>query len=113
MPVRLLEREATLAALSHALTEAAAGRGSVALVTGEAGIGKTSLIRAFACEATEHARIMLSACDDPMTPRTLGALRDAALGRDCPLAAALADDEPVEDVFTALHRSSSWNTPRA
>ena len=37
-----------------------------------------------------------------MAPRTLGPLRDAALGRDGPLAAALADDEPVEDVFTAL-----------
>jgi hypothetical protein len=37
MPGRLLEREVTLAALSRAATEAAAGRGSVALVTGEAG----------------------------------------------------------------------------
>ena len=102
MPGRLLEREATLAALARAVTAAAAGRGSVALVTGEAGIGKTSLIRAFVREAREHARVMLSACDDLMTPRTLGPLRDAALGRDGPLAAALADGEPVEDVFTAL-----------
>ncbi len=102
MPAMLLEREATLAALSHAVTEAAAGRGSVALVTGEAGIGKTSLIRAFAREAGERARILLSACDDLMAPRTLGPLRDAALGGDGPLAAALADGEPAEDVFTAL-----------
>jgi predicted ATPase len=51
MPGRLLEREATLAALSHAVTEAAAGRGSVALVPGEEGIGKTSLIQGFAREA--------------------------------------------------------------
>ena len=102
MPALLLEREATLAALSRAVTGAAAGQGSVAVVTGEAGIGKTSLIRAFAREAGEHARILLSACDDLMAPRTLGPLRDAALGRDGPLAAALADDEPVEDVFTAL-----------
>ena len=102
MPGRLLEREATLAALSHAVTEAAAGRGSVALVTGEAGIGKTSLIQAFAREAGAHARILLSACDDLMAPRTLGPMRDAALGRDGPLAAALVDGGPVEDVFTAL-----------
>ena len=102
MAATLLEREATLEALSRAVTDAGAGRGSVALVTGEAGIGKTSLIRAFAREARPHARILLSACDDLMAPRTLGPLRDAALGRDGPLAAALADDEPVEDVFTAL-----------
>src|SRR5688500_3267071 len=102
MPAMLLEREATLAALSRAVTGAAAGRGAVALVTGEAGIGKTSLIRALAHVAAGHARTLLSACDDLMAPRTLGPLRAAALGGDGPLAAALADDEPVEDVFTAL-----------
>ncbi len=48
MPARLLERDRTLEALERAVTDAAAGRGSVALVTGEAGIGKTSLVRAFA-----------------------------------------------------------------
>ena len=102
MAATLLEREATLEALSRAVTDAAAGRGSVVLVTGEAGIGKTSLIRAFADDAGQDARILLSACDDLMAPRTLGPLRDAALGGDGPLAAALAEDEPVEDVFTAL-----------
>ncbi len=103
MPARLLEREATLAALSRAVTEAAAGRGSVVLVTGEAGIGKTSLVRAFAREARRaRADPARRRCDDLMAPRTLGPLRDAALGADGPLAAALADDEPVDDVFTAL-----------
>ena len=90
MPATLLEREATLEALSRAVTDAAAGRGSVALVTGEAGIGKTSWSAASSARPREHARILLSACDDLMAPRTLGPLRDAALGRDGPLAAALA-----------------------
>ena len=78
------------------------GHGSVVLVAGEAGIGKTSLVRAFAEEAAESARLLLSACDDLMAPRTLGPLRDAAAGSDGPLAAALADEEPVDGVFTAL-----------
>jgi predicted ATPase len=87
----LLEREPTLADLSIAVNDAAGGRGSVVLVTGEAGIGKTSLIRAFADEAAGRARVLLSACDDLMASRTLGPLRDAILG-----------GEPVDDVFTAL-----------
>jgi DNA-binding CsgD family transcriptional regulator/tetratricopeptide (TPR) repeat protein len=96
----LLERDQTLEALAAAVSDAAGGRGSVVLVTGEAGIGKTSLVRAFA--ETTPARVLLSACDDLMAPRTLGPLRDAAAGSRGPLAAALADDEPVDGVFSAL-----------
>ena len=102
MPVMLLERDATLEALTHAVSEAAEGRGSVVLVTGEAGIGKTSLVRAFAERSAADARLLLTACDDLMAPRTLGPLRDAALRGDGPLAAALNDGEPVDGVFTAV-----------
>ena len=42
----LLEREAELDTLSRTFASAAGGRGSVVLVSGEAGIGKTSLVRA-------------------------------------------------------------------
>jgi DNA-binding CsgD family transcriptional regulator/tetratricopeptide (TPR) repeat protein len=98
MSSRLLERDRTLEVLERAVTDAAAGRGSVALVTGEAGIGKTSLIRAF---VAERERVLLAACDDLMAPRTLGPLRDAA-GTDGPLATALADDQPIDAVFGAL-----------
>ncbi len=95
----LLERDSTLDALAQAVADAAAGRGSVALVTGEAGIGKTSLVRAFAGRA--RARVLFAACDDLMAPRTLGPLRDAALGSAGPLAAALADGQAVDGVFAA------------
>ncbi len=98
----LLERDEMLAMLDAAVDGAAAGEGSVALVTGEAGIGKTSLIRAFARRTEERARVLLSACDDLLAPRTLGPLHDAALGSDGPLAAALAADAPVDALFSAL-----------
>ena len=47
MAASLLERAPELGVLQAAVAEAAAGRGSVVLVLGEAGIGKTSLLRAF------------------------------------------------------------------
>jgi DNA-binding CsgD family transcriptional regulator/tetratricopeptide (TPR) repeat protein len=102
MRATLLERDDTLAELDRAVSEAAGGRGSVALVTGEAGIGKTTLVRAFAAEAAGRARILLSACDDLMAPRTLGPLRDAARGSPGPLARGLEDGQPVDGVFGAL-----------
>ena len=54
----LLERDATLTVLDGAVADAAAGRGSVALVSGEAGIGKTSLVRTFVVGSTGRARLL-------------------------------------------------------
>ena len=107
MPSRLLERDRTLEVLERAVTEAAAGRGSVALVTGEPGIGKTSLVRAF---VAERERVLFAACDDLIAPRTLGPLRDAA-GTEGPLAAALAEEQPVEAVFGALLEELAADPP--
>ena len=108
MPTRLLEREAPLAALLTALDEAEGGRGSIALVSGEAGIGKTSLVREFATRAEARARLLRAACDDLVTPRTLGPLHDAAAGTDGPLATALAEEGPV---FTALLEELEASAP--
>ena len=68
----VLERAAELAVLETALRRAAGGTGSVVLIGGEAGIGKTSLVRAFAREAAGAARVLVGTCDDLVTPRTLG-----------------------------------------
>ena len=105
MAAGLLERSDPLAVLLAAADAAEAGAGSVALVAGEAGIGKTSLIRAFAdsLQARERpARVLRAACDDLVTSRTLGPLRDAVLGGDGPLADALAAGAPIDIVVTAL-----------
>jgi DNA-binding CsgD family transcriptional regulator/tetratricopeptide (TPR) repeat protein len=108
MPSRLLERDAPLAALLSALDEAEGGRGSIALVSGEAGIGKTSLVREFATRAEARARLLQAACDDLVTPRTLGPLQDAAAGTDGPLASAL---EAEDQVFTALLEELEASAP--
>lgn len=80
MTAGLLERDAELRRLRETLRGAVQGRGSVVLVSGEAGIGKTSLVRAFAREAATDARVLVGACDDLVTPRTLGPFRDMARG---------------------------------
>ncbi len=76
--MRLLERDAALARLESALAEAAEGRGAVALVSGEAGIGKSSLIATFARERSDGARVLLGACDDLSVARPLGPFLDIA-----------------------------------
>ncbi|MGH8774483.1 MAG: ATP-binding protein [Jiangellaceae bacterium] len=76
--MELLEREPLLAALAARLAEAAAGHGSVALLAGEAGIGKTSLARAFCDRHDSRAQVLWGACDALSTPRPLGPLQDIA-----------------------------------
>ena len=109
----LLERDDTLATLVGAVEDAAAGRGSVALVSGGAGIGKTSVVRAFTREAAGRARMVLSACDDLMAPRALGPLRDAALESGGPLADAFAEGGPVDGVYAAVLAELAATPPTA
>src|SRR5438874_4817148 len=69
----LLERSAQLAALDEAhAAVAASGKGRVVVLGGEAGVGKTTLLREF-CER-KPARIVWGACDALFTPRPLGPL---------------------------------------
>ena len=102
MAEALLERDAQLEVLVGAVAHAAQGSGSTALVAGEAGIGKTSLVRALIERLGDEARVLTAACDDLVASRTLGPLHDAAIGSTGPLAAALADEAPVDRVFAAL-----------
>jgi DNA-binding CsgD family transcriptional regulator/tetratricopeptide (TPR) repeat protein len=96
----LLERDADLAVLTSAVTAARAGHGSLVLVSGEAGIGKSSLVRAFRETVARDTRLLVGACDDLRTHRTLGPLREAARRTGGPLERALRGPVPG-DVFAA------------
>ena len=102
MPV-LLERHDALERLAQLLTQALVGPGRVAFVGGEAGIGKTSLLRAFtqsaACAA---ARPLWGACDPLHTPRPLGPLHDMAADIGTGVRAALARDAGRIEIFAAV-----------
>lgn len=117
----LIERDSQLAALKALADRAGTGKGHIVLVSGEAGIGKTSLIRRFLATVPQDWRAGLGGCDALFTPRPLGPVQDVtpvlgheveallAAGADKAklypaLLAALAEGEgPVILVWEDLH----------
>jgi DNA-binding CsgD family transcriptional regulator/tetratricopeptide (TPR) repeat protein len=90
----LLEREPFLAALRTSPT------GRVVLIAGEAGIGKTALVRAFAAEAEESGRrVLWGAADALSTPRPLGPLHDIARQAGGALSAVMAAESSRQAMF--------------
>jgi predicted ATPase len=76
----LLERERTLAALAGWLGEIEGlGAGRVVFVAGDAGVGKTVLVRRF-CGGMRGTRVLWGRCDPLATPAPLGPLVDIAAG---------------------------------
>jgi hypothetical protein len=61
--LQLLERERELARLATALAAASAGQGCIALVSGEAGIGKTSFVEHFVGAQARAALVLKGHCD--------------------------------------------------
>jgi DNA-binding NarL/FixJ family response regulator len=90
----LLERGEELAALESVVEAARDGRGQLVLVAGEAGIGKTSLVRALRARLGERAAFLLGACEPLSVPVPLAPLREIvgaeASGSDGEDALALA-----------------------
>jgi DNA-binding CsgD family transcriptional regulator/tetratricopeptide (TPR) repeat protein len=78
----LVERDEPLAALARHLDEAAAGSGRFVVIRGEAGIGKTALLRSFLLSPPSDVTILTGASDGVSTPQPFGPLEDmvAALG---------------------------------
>jgi len=97
----LLERSSALDELGGLLAAAAAG-GRVVLVAGEAGIGKSALVRGFAERHAADVRFLAGGCDPLLTPRALGPLHYIARQTGGRLAELLASGEPREAVFAAF-----------
>jgi DNA-binding CsgD family transcriptional regulator len=98
----LLEREAELNELRTLLDDVEAG-GLIALVSGEAGIGKTALVEVFTNAVGRVAqveRVLVGTCDALFTPRPLGPLLDMARQAGGRLAAAVDGDR--ERLFGAF-----------
>src|SRR5437773_3100110 len=73
----LIARDEEQAALAEALAAAARGRGQAILVGGEAGVGKTAVLRAFAENArATAARVLVGECIEVDARRALGPFMD-------------------------------------
>jgi predicted ATPase len=104
----LLERDRELGELAQAAREAAAGNGGLVLVSGEADIGKSSLVRAVRGVLLAGGRLLVGHCDDLGTPRTLGPLRDLVGHVGAELTRALAEGGERDAVLAALRAELGW-----
>ena len=87
--VELLERDAEVAALRGAVVATAESRGSLVLLAGEAGIGKSTLVRLLRGEVRGRMPTAVVGCEPLSVPEPLGPFRDLAPhfeGLDEPLA---------------------------
>ena len=98
----ILERDDELGQLAAAARKAADGAGSVALVFGEAGIGKSSLVKALPEVLPADVRVLLGECDDLATRRPLGPFRDLVGSVGAELARALTEGGDRHRVYDAL-----------
>jgi DNA-binding CsgD family transcriptional regulator/tetratricopeptide (TPR) repeat protein len=98
----LIEREKPLASLAGLAHEAAQGRGSVVIVSGEAGIGKSALMRSFMTSEQSCRKNLSGGCEALFTPRPLGPLQDMASGLDAKVAQLLDASAPQDRLFPAV-----------
>lgn len=114
--MELQERGEALSKLEKAWQMALAGNGRFLLISGEAGIGKTTLVEQFS--RSQAGRVLWGACDALFTPRPFGPLVDMAaqlqgelpallegvLNRPAIFAACLAECQmPAILVFEDIH----------
>ena len=100
----LLERSQLLSTLAESLADVVErSSGRLAVVRGEAGVGKTYLVRRF-CKEQRSARVLWGACDALFTPRPLGPFQDIAqaAGWDADRFAA-AGAQPYEVAEAFMH----------
>jgi DNA-binding CsgD family transcriptional regulator/tetratricopeptide (TPR) repeat protein len=100
--VDLLEREGALATLDRELAAAARGSGRVVFVSGEPGIGKSSLVAQFVAGLAPATRVLFGTCDDLTTPRPLGPIVDFGGSVSAPLERALATGAAPHEIQRLL-----------
>ena len=106
----LLERDELLASLADELAEASAGRGRFVLLPGEAGGGKTAVVRRF-CEGQPAERVLWGACDPLFAPRPLGPLLDIADQTKGDLAEAIRTGAGPHRIVSALLEHANEHPP--
>jgi DNA-binding CsgD family transcriptional regulator/tetratricopeptide (TPR) repeat protein len=97
--MELLERDHVWQELQRLLAQARVGHGCLMLLGGEAGIGKTVLLRALRDDVQASARVVVGHCDALSTPRALGPLFDFD---DPSLNQLLTENAPRDVIFRTV-----------
>jgi DNA-binding CsgD family transcriptional regulator len=108
----LLERSEQFTALADALENViSSSRGRLVFIGGEAGVGKTALLRRFCDDDGRSDRILWGACDPLFTPRPLGPFLDIAQSTGGELQTGLASEAKPYEVAAALIRELGAHAP--
>jgi DNA-binding CsgD family transcriptional regulator/tetratricopeptide (TPR) repeat protein len=99
--MELIEREQFLSLLKSRLDGVEDGEGHCVLISGEAGIGKTSLIKAFCINKKRNYKIYRGTCDAFFTPRPLGPLYEIL---------SQIKENTEENVFRSYDRGELFST---
>ncbi|HCY77624.1 MAG TPA: hypothetical protein DHV28_17060 [Ignavibacteriales bacterium] len=109
--MRLLERDQFISDLSALFETVQTGNGTVVAISGEAGIGKTSLVEFFTSTIIEHKKILWGSCDDLFTPRPLAPLYDIASQLNNKIIDQLDSGLPRPSIFSILLKEIQNNEP--
>ncbi len=99
----LIERESAVAKLTEVANQLNRGHGNIALVSGEAGIGKTSLLEEIKRTLDLQYKIIWSGCDPLFTPRPFGPLYDFATSFSPKIHQLLETGAPPSTIFSAFY----------
>src|ERR1700761_8105671 len=110
--MELIERDGFLELLNTQFKNIALGEGHCVFVSGEAGIGKTSLVKAFCKEPKGDCNIFLGACDALVTPRPLAPLYDIIWQIDGNLWPSSQSLQDRSKLFSALFRELAGQNKR-
>jgi hypothetical protein len=104
----LLERDPAFAVLEDALASARSGEGRLVFVSGDAGVGKSALVRSFT--ARFGGRALVGSCDGLQTPRPLGPFVDIGVRGETPRAVfeALVDELRSSDPTVVVVEDAHW-----
>ncbi len=98
----LLERQTHLDRMRQRFDAVAADRGACVVLSGEAGIGKTALLRAFTQALPATTTVLACGCEALFTPRPLGPLIDLASRFPPSVEHALHEGRTYNGLFPAL-----------
>src|SRR5215510_2589268 len=98
--MELVERASFIATLETEFANVTDGEGRCILLTGEAGIGKTSLLKNFCSKKKRICKIYIGTCDALFTPRPLAPLYDILAQMQAGIHKNMASIKDRTELFT-------------